>query len=305
MTNPFHARDIKGKGRYYGACSETCPFGDDVFISVTNAQGVVAKPALVPAAVKVTAEAAWEYLPHMVRLSRQAASGPNGCEKKKVADRCGACRFCLTALIKREHQNQWDRAADLGSDVHTHAYARNIGQPVVPDIEVEPFIQQYVRFLDDLGVDLANDIVAAETTILSRKGQYAGTGDIWMMLPIDPKTGARSSTGRKWLWLVDIKTSSKAPVNRVYTDQVLQLAGLRFAEKAILPDDSEVDVPKFHGTALLNLRVNGYALVPLPADRDAHRAFVAAVTLQTFLHRQDTKSWVPLDLTPAVAKAVA
>lgn len=288
MTNPIHARDIKGKGRYYGACGDDCPFGDDLYISVTNAQGVIAKPALVPAAVKVTVEAAWDLLPHMVRLSRQPATGSNGCEKKRVADRCGNCRFCLTAHIKREHQNQWDTAADFGSLVHTYAYNHVIGQPMPPDPDVEPFMGQYLAFLDAWGVDITSDIEAAETTIISRKHRYAGTGDVWLWLP----TG---KGGKRELWLVDIKTSRKAPVNRVYVDQVLQLAGLRYAEKAILPDDTEVDVPKFAGTALLNLRADAHQLIPLPADREAHKAFVNAVGLQTFLHAQDTKTWVPLD----------
>ena len=288
MTSPLHARDIKGKGRYYGSCGETCPFGDDLLISVTNAQSVVAKPALVPAAVKVTAETAWDLLPHMVRLSRQGPTGDQGCDKKRVAERCGSCRFCLTAHIKREHQNQWDTAADFGSLVHTYAYNHVVGKPTPPDADVEPFLDQYLRFLDAWGVDLDRDVEAAETTIISRKHRYAGTGDVWIWLP----TGRG---GKRELYLVDIKTSRKAPVNRVYPDQVLQLAGLRYAEKAILPDDTEVDVPKFAGAALLNLRADGHALIPLPADRDAHRAFVHAVGLQTFFHDQDTKAWTPLD----------
>lgn len=288
MTAPMHARDIKGKGRYYGACSEGCPFGDDLFISVTNAQGVVAKPALVPAAVKVTAETAWEQLPRMVSMSRQGPTGPNGCEKKRVAERCGHCRFCLTAAIKREHQNQWDAAADFGSLVHSYAYNHVVGSPTVYDADVAPFMGQYLAFLDAWSVDIHQHVEAAETTIISRRHKYAGTGDIWLWLP----TG---KAGKLELWLVDIKTSRKAPVNRVYVDQVLQLAGLRYAEKAILPDDTEIDVPKFAGAALLNLRADAHQLIPLPADRDAHKAFVNAVGLQTFLHAQDTKTWVPLD----------
>lgn len=288
MTAPMHARDIKGKGRYYGQCSETCPMPEVPVISVTNAQGVVAKPALVPAAVKVTAETAWQQLGAMLRYSRQGANGPNGCEKKRVADRCGACRFCITAAIKAEHRNQWDSAADFGSLVHTYAYAHVVGRPMEYDPDVEPFMGQYLAFLTAWGVDITRHIEAAETTILSRKHGYAGTGDIWIWLP----TG---KNGRLELWLVDIKTSRKAPVNRVYADQVLQLAGLRYAEKAILPDDSEIDVPKFAGAALLNLRADAHQLIPLPADRAAHKAFVNAVGLQTFFHAQDTKSWVPLD----------
>lgn len=297
MTEPRHAREIKGKGRYYGACSETCPFGDDVLISVTNAQGVVAKPALVPAAVKVTAEKAWQELPRMVALSRGPAASP--CEKKRVAERCGNCRFCLTAEIKREHQNQWDHAADFGSLVHTHAYGQNVGQPMPYDPDVEPFVQQYLRFLDAFGVDIDRHIEAAETTVISRKGRYAGTGDIWMHLPLGPR-------GRRQLYLVDIKTSLKAPVDRVYPDQELQLAGLRFAESAVLADDTEVPLPKFAGTALLNLRRNGFALIPLPADRGAYKAFLGAVDLQLHFHAQDTKAWVPLDaptLTAPTRKA--
>ncbi len=300
MTAPLHSRDIKGKGRYYGRCdSETCPFGDDLFISVTNAQGVVAKPALVPAAVKVTAETAWNLLPHMVATSRQPMAGSNGCDRKRVAERCGSCRFCVTAAIKVEHKNQWDSAADFGTLVHSYAHAHALGEPMPYDEDVEPFLGQYLAFLKAWRVDIDQHIEAAELTIISRKDKYAGTGDIWIWLPTGPR-------GRRQLWLVDIKTSRKAPVDRVYSDQVLQLAGLRYAPKAILPDDTEVDVPRFAGAALLNLRSDAHMLIPLPANRAAHRAFVNAVGLQTFFHAQDTKSWVPLD-APALPepKAVA
>lgn len=287
MTSPLHARDIKGKGRYYGSCGDGCPFGDDLLISVTNAQGVVAKPALVPAAVKITAETAWQMLPHMVHLSRQPVDGGQGCEKRRVAERCGRCRFCLTSAIKAEHKNQWDTAADFGSLIHTSAYNHVIGQPMPPDPDVEPFIGQYLRFLKVFHVDITKHIEAAETTVINRAKRYAGTGDVWMQLPIGPR-------GRRVLVLVDLKTSLKAPVGRVYADQELQLAGLRFAPKALLPDDTEVDVPKFHAAALLNLRRDDFALIPLPADRDAYKAFLGAVDLQLHFHAQDTRAWTPL-----------
>lgn len=292
MTAPLHSRDIKGKGRFYGTCGEpACPFGDDLLMSVTNAQSVVAKPALVPAAVKVTAEAAWSWLPRMVVTSRQDPAGP--CAKRRVAERCGACRFCVTAAIKAHHRNEWDIKADFGSLVHDYAHAHVVGEPRVPNEDVVPFIRQYLLFLDRWGIDLDRHVEAAETTILSRKHGYAGTGDIWLHLP----TGRG---GTRQLWLVDIKTSLTKPANAVYADQELQLAGLRYAEKAVLPDDTEVDVPKFAGAALLNLRANDHALIPLPAGRDAFKAFVAAVQLQGFFHDQDIKAWSPLD-APAAA----
>lgn len=295
MTAPKHARDIKGKGRYYGSCGDGCPFGDDLLISVTNAQGVVAKPALVPAAVKVTAETAWSYLPSMVATSRQPAEGPNGCEKKRVAERCGTCRFCITAAIKREHQNQWDTAAEFGSLVHAYAHAHVLGEPLPYNPDVEPFVHQYIRFLSVFGVDPEKHVEAAETTVINRAKRYAGTGDVWLWLPTGPG-------GKRQLWLVDIKTSLKAPVNRVYPDQELQLAGLRYAPEALLPDDTVIEVPKFAGAALLNLRANAFQLIPLPADRAAYKAFLGAVDLQLHFHAQDTKAWVQLD-APALAPA--
>lgn len=297
MTNPKHARDIKGKGRYYGTCGEDgCPFGDHLYISITNAQDVVAKPALVPGAVKVTAETAWQLLPTMVRLSRQPPDGPNGCAKKRVAERCGNCRFCLTAALKAEHRNQWESKADFGTLVHAHAHAHVTGRPMPPNDDVEPFLREYLRFLDAWGIDLDRHIVAAETTVLDRDNGYAGTGDLWVQLPLTP-SGAPSK--RRHLWLLDLKTSLTKPATTVYAEQVLQLAGLRFAPKAVLVDDTEVDVPQFAGAALLNLRAAEHALIPLPADESAHRAFLHAVGLQRFFHADvDTKAWAPLAAPP-------
>lgn len=286
MTTPKHAREIKGKGRYYGACGDECPLGEGLYISVTNAQSVINKPALPPSAAKVTAETAWQMLPQMVATSRQDPEGP--CAKKRVAERCGRCRFCVTSAIKAEYKAQWETKAELGTRIHGYAHAHVLGQPLPYDPEVEPFIFQYLLFLDAWGVDLDQHIEAAETTIFDRKNRYAGTGDLWVWLP----TGRG---GKRELWLVDIKTSLTKPANVIYPDQEIQLAGLRYAPKALLPDDSEVDVPKFAGTAILNLRTAGHALIPIPSGRDAYKAFLGAVALQTHFHGQDTKAWTPIE----------
>jgi hypothetical protein len=288
VTAPKHAREIKGKGRYYGSCGEGCPFGDQLYISVTNAQSVVNKPALPPSAAKVAAETAWELLPRMVATSREPVNGLNGCDRKRVADRCGSCRFCVTSAMKAEYKAQWETKAELGTRIHAHAHAHVLGEPMVYDEEIEPFLDQYLAFLKGWDVDITRHVEAAETTILDRKHGYAGTGDIWLWLP----TGRG---GKRELWLVDIKTSLGKPANVVYPDQELQLAGLRYAPSAILPDDSEIEVPKFAGAALLNLRQTEHALIPLPAGRDAYKAFLGAVQLQTHFHGQDTKAWIPLD----------
>lgn len=301
MTQPRHAISIPSKGRYYTACGrDNCPLaGLDPLISITNAQGVVAKPALVPAAAKATAEKAWLELPRMVTMSRQPPTGANGCATARAADRCGHCRFCLTAEIKAHHRNLWEHAADLGTRVHAQAAAHVTGEPLTYDDEAEPYVDTYLRFLDDFHVDIDRDVAAAETTVYDTQHGYAGTGDLWISLPLTP-TGRPSK--RRLLWLVDLKTSQTKPAGVVYPDQILQLAGLRYAPKAILADDTSIDVPVFAGTALLNLRRDTYALIPVPADETAYAAFLNAVGLQHFMQNNvDTKTWNPAPAPAAVA----
>lgn len=312
MSAPKHARDVKGKGRYYGDCGTPgCPLAglpDPGFISVTNAQGVIAKPALVPAAAKATAAAAWNLLPQMVATSRQTAEGP--CAKARVADRCGRCRFCITSAIKAEHKNEWERAADFGSLVHAHAHAHVLGEPIPYDEDVAPFIDQHIAFLEAWRIDLDRHVEAAELTVVSRKHGYAGTGDLWLHLPLayDATTGRTTFTAwdRRKLWLLDGKSSLKKPVGVVYADQPLQLAALRFAEEAVLPDETVVPMPRFEGAAILNWRSDAHALIPQPAGRDVHKAFLGAVELQRLFHASDVKAWERID-PPVVPepKAVA
>lgn len=305
-TAPLHARDVTGKGRYYGPCQESCPLGSDtgeLYISVTNAQGVVAKPALVPAAAKVTAAAAWRHLPVMVATSRQdeagiPVDGGKPCDRRKAAERCGGCRFCVTAAIKGSHREEWDYKRDLGTRVHWYAHSKILGKPEPFDEEVEPFMGSLLRFFDDFAIDITNDshVLAAETTVFDRKNRYAGTGDLWANVPGFGRAGGRG------LVLIDYKTSLIKPAAVVYDDQELQLAALRYAPSAVLVDDTEVEVPKFAATALLNLRPNGeYAFIPVPAGRDAHKAFLHAVGLKGYLHGVDSREWTPMAPPKAVA----
>jgi hypothetical protein len=311
MTAPLHARDIPGKGRYYGPCSEHCPLADipgDGLMSVTNAQSVIAKPALVPAAAKATAAAAWDRLPQMVATSRQDPDGD--CAKRRVADRCGRCRFCVTSAIKAEHKNEWERAADFGTLVHAHAHAHVLGKPMPYDEDVAPFIGQHIAFLEAWRIDMDRHVEAAETTVVSRKHGYAGTGDLWLHLPLAWDASSNRAVFTAWnrrkLWLLDGKSSLKKPVTTVYADQPLQLAALRYAEEAVLPDDTVVPIPKFEGGAILNWRATAHALIPQPCGRDVHKAFLGAVELQRLFHAQDVKAWAQVDAPPVPEpKAVA
>lgn len=307
MTEPMHARDVKGKGRYYFACGPTCPLGTIDYLSVTNAQDVINKPALPPSAAKITASAAWDRLPLMVATSREPECGtpadgnPKTCDKRSpVSTRCGRCRFCINMAIKAEYRQQWESKAELGSLIHAHAHAHVLGKPMPYDEVVAPFIAQHVAFLEAWRVDMDRHVEAAELTVFDPEHGYAGTGDLWLHLPLayDETTGRTSFTGwnRRKLWLIDGKSSLEKPAHVVYADQPLQLAGLRYAPTAVLPDDTEVAVPEFEGAAILNWRPDAHALIPQPAGPAVHKAFLGAVALQRMFHGQDVKAWQALDV---------
>jgi hypothetical protein len=273
MTSPKYAAQVPGKGRWY-----THPETGETWPSITNILDVaVSKPALVPWAAKVTATKAWDELPRMVALSRSRQV----CSPKRAADRCGKCRDCLDREIKGEHKFAKDVAADLGSRVHALAEAYVLGKPTAADAEAEPFVEQLLRFYVDWGVNLETDIEAAECTVINRRHGYAGTGDVFMWLPVGPG-------GARRLLVVDYKTSSTRPVTSVYPEHGMQTAALAKAETVLLDDGTEIPMPKpITGTAILNLRADSYALVPMPLAgtvTDAFVAFCGALKTATYLH---------------------
>lgn len=281
MTDPKLARDTDN-GRYYED-----PYDGAMVPSVTNVISEWAKPALPPAAAKVTAEYVVEHLPAAVRASRRPET-----------------REAFLKTAKAAYRNAWESKRDLGTLIHDHAEAENLGAPISPDERVEPFMGSYRAWLRDFSVDLLTDIESAEVTVFGRsQPRYGGTADIWAHLvfprPLsdpDPRFQGRSPrpvATPSGLWVIDIKTSLDKPASAVYRDHVLQLAALRNADVAVLPDGSEVPVPAFAGAAVLNLRPTGYGFVPLPADEAAFLAFQSLIGVARFAHALDLKPYKP------------
>lgn len=254
MTNPRLARDTP-RGRYYDD-----PAGGSALVSVTNVldTAVNKSMALVPWGVKLTVEYVldnWKAVVHRV-----------------LTDRTG-----LTREIKAVHRDARDRATDLGDRIHSAAEAWLLGAPVPDDTEVAPYLAQLKVWLAAWGVDLDEHVEATEITVFHRRLGYAGTADLLIWLP----TGA---DGALELWLIDFKTSATRPAKSVYPENTLQLAALRFAETVLLPDDTEQPVPAIARAGVLNLRARSHALVEMPADRTAHRAFRGALEATRWLH---------------------
>lgn len=294
-------------GRFYGDPAHP----GRLLISVTNALSSLAKHALAPAAALYTATWFAQHLPEAVR----AADDPD-----ELAG--------FVTRAKLSYREEWERRRELGSRVHRLAQAVNLGAPVPHDPEAEPFLAAYRAWLSDFCVDLATDVLVAETTMLNREVGYAGTSDLWVTLrfdnpfsPLVPRFRPKKLPPHPLptlpgLWLVDLKTSTKHPASSLWPEQPLQLAALRNATTALAcPPECrygaaeghhaghEYPVPVFAGAAILNLRASGaYGFIPVPADADAYAAFRCLLPVATYLHRQNLRGIKPVQ--PPTADAV-
>ncbi|MEU8760700.1 hypothetical protein [Streptomyces sp. NPDC048659] len=267
MTSPKYARDTE-RGRYYSD-----PAGGPDLVSVTNVidTAVNKSHALIPWGVKVTVE---HVLDHLDAVTVRAADD----------------RPTLTRELKALHREAKERAADLGDRVHAAAEGHVLGAPVADDAEVRPYLLQLKIWLTSWGINLREHVVATEVTCFHRRLGYAGTADLMVWLPTGPG-------GRLELWLIDYKSSATRPAKSVYPENTLQLAALRYCETVLLPDDTDAPMPRIEKAGVLNLRSRSHALVPMPADRTAHRAFRGALENTKWLHA--AASSYPALLPPA------
>jgi hypothetical protein len=282
VSEPRHRIDTDN-GKYYQD-----PAGGPDLLSVTNVLNEWSKPALPPAAAKVTVEYLIDNLPRAV-----------------VAARRPDTREEFAKEAKAQYETVWEARRDLGVKVHHHAEAHILGQPIEPDPDVAPFLDQYVAWLASMGVDVEQDVEAAECTVLNREVGYGGTSDLWVHLRFDsdptpqhPRWKGRKNPGPiptpSGLWLIDIKTSLTKPASAVYRDHITQLAALRHATVALAPDDTEMPVPEFVGAAVLNLRTDSHALIPLPADAEAFAAFRGLLAAARYAHALDMTPYKPI-----------
>lgn len=293
MTSPKFAYATDDHGRYYRHPEHP---GRE-FISITNVLDSIAKPALVPWAAKITAEKALDLLPAFV-----ASALVPPCKPKRVADECGRCTECLVKTTKREVKIVRETAADLGTLVHAFAEAHLTGQQIQATDEereqVAPFVAQYLRFLEDFEVDITRDVEAAELTVCHPQYGYAGTLDAIVRLRLDGNLAGvkpKKLPGQeRALWVYDVKTSTTKPANTLYDEQPLQLAAQRNAKEAWLPDGSIVPMPRAAGAAILNLRTDDYAFIPVPSGPEEFAAFRGFIAGQTWMHRDAAKACTPI-----------
>jgi hypothetical protein len=293
MTSPRFA-EATAQGRYYHH-----PVTGQQLVSVTNILSVAcAKPALIPWAVKVVTEKAWNVLPRMVAASRKhedcKPTRPN-----KDWEPCGVCWGCLNREVKGEANVVRDKASDLGTRIHNLAEAHILRKPMAPDDEAAPYVEQYEKFLADFDVDITKDIEATELTVANPALGYAGTLDLLVWLRLDgfiPGQPVKvNPDGKRSLWLLDFKSSATRAATSTYPEYALQLAGLRHAREMWLPDDSIVPMMRgITGAACLNLRKSTYAMIPLPTGNAEFDAFKGGLVMTKWMHSGPTNNAQPV-----------
>jgi hypothetical protein len=153
---------------------------------------------------------------------------------------------------------QRDKAADLGTRVHTLAEAISRGQDITVAEDEAPFIESYMRWRDEH----QPRVLHAEYMVYSEKHHYGGTADMVAHIGSD-------------LWLIDAKTG-----RGVYAETALQLAALHYADFAGKPGDpTRYRLPKATRFGVLHVRPEGAELIPYDVGKQEFAAFLACRTL--------------------------
>ena len=204
---------------------------------VTGILQVLAKPAIVPWAQRIVAEAA---IAHRGELEKWVSVG--GAE--------GA-----VSLLKKAAETQRDAAANRGSAVHSLAEAIVKGQPVTVPEELAPYVTAYQSWIEAF----QPDFLAIEEMVCSLEYGYAGTLDSIAVIAGET-------------WLLDIKTSKG-----YYPDTALQLAAYGHAEFIGRPNDPvQYAIPEIQQYGVIHVRPEGAELIPYDVTHVDFAAFLAA-----------------------------
>jgi hypothetical protein len=243
MAGPKNATTAKGGKRFY-------TWRNDNYWSVTTILGGgLPKPALLPWGIKSVAEGAVTKRNILLEMLGE-------CKTPKVCQEGNFCEACDQTVrwLKSTPYAHRDRAADLGTFVHSAAEAYVLKKPFPT---WPPLVAARMEAFEQFLTDYQPVYEATEASVYNRTEKYAGTLD-----------GIATIAGRKIL--LDTKTGKG-----VYPEVGLQLAAYRYAEFIGLPDGSEEPMHEVQGAAVLHLpESGGYQLIEVLADQAVFRAFL-------------------------------
>lgn len=258
MASPANAVATKD-GRFYHWKD------DPAYISSTNALEAMRKKALEYWGPKAVAE----YVADNMEVIRAVMTeSPTAMTKAAAID-----------LMKRSPYRTSDEASGIGSLIHEVAEARALGLPTPEHEEKhEGFIRSLDMFLDEW----QPEFVHTEMTVYNRRYGYAGTLDGIM------------DAGRV-RYLFDWKTTKPGKQGHgIYPEAALQMASYRFAEFGGMPNGTELPMPEVDECVGINLRPNGYKVVPVSADEAVFKVFLHVLQVARFQKEMDSLIGSPL-----------
>jgi hypothetical protein len=316
MAEPAQRRTADDGGKFYEHPTRVDGTGAPRrYISVTTALGVIAKPALLHWATKLSARRAMENLPKLIAGARIA----DECGRtyaRTDPPRCGVCVRCVQRWVEIFHIGEKERRAREGSAVHDviewwsmtgeirykpseHMFELDGVTRQVTWEQIEPYIQRFEQWVADYGITPESFLVC-EATVWHHGDGWGGTTDgILRICPVTAKAArlcarihaANGRTGAALDEPVDVVLDNKSregdqtkrePTKKAfYPEYALQSGGAyRHAQTMTAKLSAfEVDMPKTDGAVILQLRPDGYSFEPVSAGMREYRAFLAALDL--------------------------
>ena len=250
MSGPLNS-EITSDGRYY-------TWGGEKFLSVTNVlDKSLSKPALVPWAVKLTAEKAKQWGEYVMEHGHEP---PRKSVQRIRKGQPVMVEVDHDVYWKSEHTRVKNTSADRGTIIHDWAEQWVLGAEPNPPEGLEQECIGIMRAFEKYGIEAE----VAECTVYNRAHRYAGTADL--IATVGAYGGARM--------LLDYKTG-----NNTWPETALQLAAYRFGEFIGLPDGSEIPVPETTGGGVLHVDHGTTTLVPYRCGFSEFETFTHAVAV--------------------------
>ena len=258
MTTPVNADD-SGEHRWY-----THPTTGERFLSVTAALGYIAKRELPDWAASLSAKAAIDA---WSRVRDAAVIDP--CDRKGD-QACGQCRTCMTVWLRDRHRVVRDTASHLGSRFHSAVdHQTKFGSGGHVDADVLPFLDAYNTWAERAKPTYK----AAEVTVFSRKYGYAGTLDAVQFFGVKSELPPKLAHLKRRNVLVDYKTGKT-----VGAPSGWQLNAYRNAEGVLMPDGTELKLPRIGAGMVLHVRPESEGGVKM------REAFLTPKNFAHFIH---------------------
>jgi hypothetical protein len=249
MTTPAAATDSERGGRTYNINGLVVP-------SVTTVLQVVAKPALVASAVKITAETALKKNAQLTAIELE--SGLEAALK----------------WLKGTYRKEWDAKRNTGSAVHAAIHQDILGIEAWPTAH-EAFRVQWEMFKSEYQPTFE----MAEATVFSTRPGHAGTLDTIAILN-GPKVPPEL-VGKRGLF--DVKTGSAPRDGGIWFEEMLQLATYRFSPEILMPDGTTQPMPDIDYAGVIHLSEKKHWVVEVPeANEDAYRVFLYLLGVYRF-----------------------